>query len=341
MAITIGINGFGRIGRAVTRMLLAPGAPPDVRLGAINDLTATDALAHLLQFDSVHGTFGQEVSVTADGKAMRVGDTEIPTFAERDPKKLPWKELGVDVVLECTGVFRTRELASQHLEAGASKVVVSAPCKGADGTFCVGINEEGYDAAAHTIISNASCTTNCLAPMAKVLNDRFGIVKGHVVTVHSYTNDQRILDLPHSKDWRRARAAAENIIPTSTGAAKAIGLVLPELDGKLVGSAVRVPTPNVSLTILTANVGRDTTADEVNDAFRAAAEGELSGILGLEPRPLVSSDFVGNANSATLDTALTSVVGGDQVQITAWYDNEWGFSARMVDLVRLVSKAAS
>ncbi len=334
MPIKIGINGFGRIGRAVARMLLQDG---DIELAAINDLTDAAALAHLLQFDSVHRTFSKTVT-TVDDRIIDVDGVRIPTFAERDPENLPWGELGVDVVLECTGVFRTRELAAKHLKAGAKKVIVSAPCKGADGTFCVGINEDAYDPEAHTIISNASCTTNCLAPMAKVLDDLAGIQKGHVVTVHSYTNDQRILDLPHKKDYRRARAAAENIIPTSTGAATAIGLVLPNLAGKLVGSAIRVPTPNVSLTILTAHVGRDVSVEEVNQAFeQAAASGPMASTLGVEARPMVSTDYIGNANSATLDLALTTVSGGDQVQVTAWYDNEWGFSARMVDLVRTVS----
>ncbi len=337
MPIKIGINGFGRIGRAVARMLLEDGNTGDVQLAAINDLTDPASLAHLLQFDTVHRTFARKVSATET--AIVVDGVAIPTSAERDPAKLPWKALGVDVVLECTGIFAKRELAAKHLEAGAKKVIVSAPCKGADGTFCIGINDDTYDAKLHTIVSNASCTTNCLAPVAKVLDDAFGIVKGHVVTVHSYTNDQRILDLPH-KDFRRARAAAENIIPTSTGAASAIGLVLPKLAGKLVGSAVRVPTPNVSLTILTAHVSRATTVEEVNAAFEAAAGGPLGHILSVEPRPLVSSDFIGNPHSATLDAELTTVAGGDQVQVTAWYDNEWGFSTRMIDLVRTVSGVA-
>ncbi|MBK6578495.1 MAG: type I glyceraldehyde-3-phosphate dehydrogenase [Sandaracinaceae bacterium] len=339
MPIKIGINGFGRIGRAVARMLLDDGNTGDVQLAAINDLTDPPSLAHLLQFDTVHRTYGHKV--TSSDKAIIVDGQAIPTFSLRDPAQLPWKDLGVDVVLECTGIFNTRELAAKHLEAGAKKVIVSAPCKGADGTFCVGINDDAYDAKLHTIISNASCTTNCLAPMAKVVDDAFGILKGHVVTVHSYTNDQRILDLPHKKDYRRARAAAENIIPTSTGAASAIGLVLPKLAGKLVGSAVRVPTPNVSLTILTAHVSRATTVEEVNAAFDAAVAGPLGRILSIEPRPLVSSDFIGNPYSATLDVELTTVAGGDQVQVTAWYDNEWGFSTRMIDLVRTVSGTAN
>jgi glyceraldehyde 3-phosphate dehydrogenase len=338
MPIKIGINGFGRIGRAVARLLLADGNNGDVQLAAINDLTDPHSLAHLLQFDSVHRTFARTVGATDD--AITVDGQAIPTLAVRDPEQLPWKALGVDVVLECTGVFNNREAAAKHLTAGAKKVVVSAPCKGADGTFCIGINDDTLDPELHQIISNASCTTNCLAPMAKVLDETFGIIKGHVVTVHSYTNDQRILDLPHKKDYRRARAAAENIIPTSTGAASAIGLVLPNLSGKLVGSAVRVPTPNVSLTILTAHVAKATTAEDVNEAFKAAASGPLGRILSVEPRPLVSSDFIGNPASATLDLALTSVAGGDQVQVTAWYDNEWGFSTRMIDLIRAVSGGA-
>ena len=338
MPTKIAINGFGRIGRAVTRMLLR-GDAPEVELVAINDLTDATMLAHLLQFDSVHRTFSQTVRAAADGKAIEVGDRRIPIFAERDPAKLPWADLGVEVVLECTGAFRTKELASKHLEAGAKKVIVSAPCKGADGTFCVGINESAYDPANHTVISNASCTTNCLAPMAKVLDDAFGIEVGHVVTVHSYTNDQRILDLPHRKDARRARAAAENIIPTSTGAARAIGLVLPHLEGKLVGMAVRVPTPNVSLTILTADLRDSASVEAVNAAFDAAAQGPLGAVLAVEPRPLVSSDYIGNPYSAIFDRELTSLAGDKQVQITAWYDNEWGFSARMVDLVQMVSES--
>lgn len=334
MGTKIAINGFGRIGRCVARVLFdSPNS--DVELVAINDLTDADTLAHLLQFDSVHGRYKH--SVRAVDGALQIGDKRVPIMAERDPSKLPWKELGVDIVLECTGLFRTKDKASQHIAAGASRVIISAP-GGADidGTFCVGINTDLYDPAAHTIISNASCTTNCLSPMAKVLHETFGIIKGHMVTVHSYTNDQRLLDLPHS-DLRRARAAAANMIPSSTGAAKAIGLVLPDLLGKLDGTAIRVPTVDVSLTCLTAHVSKTTSREEVNAALKAAAEGPLKGILQFEERPLVSSDFIGDPHSASIDAAQTQVVGGDLVEVQAWYDNEWGFSNRMIDLVNLVA----
>jgi glyceraldehyde 3-phosphate dehydrogenase len=295
-------------------------------------------LAHLLQWDSVHGQFSQPV--TAEKGAIRIGDRRIPVSAERDPSKLNWKELGAEVVLECTGFFRTKEAASAHLKAGAERVIISAPGKGEiDGTFVVGINSDKFNPKTDRVISCASCTTNCLAPLVKVLNDSFGIVKGHMVTVHSYTNDQGLLDQPHS-DKRRARAAAISMIPTSTGAATAIGLVLPELKGKLDGTAIRVPTPNVSLTCLTAQVGRKTDRDEVNRALKAAAEGPLRGIFYFEERPLVSQDFMGNPHSSICDAAQTQVVGGDLVEVQSWYDNEWGFSNRMVDLVRIVSSAS-
>ncbi|MEM7435706.1 MAG: type I glyceraldehyde-3-phosphate dehydrogenase [Myxococcota bacterium] len=334
MATKIGINGFGRIGRCVARVV-AEQAQGDIEIVGINDLTSAEMLAHLLQWDSVHGEFSHPVKA-ADG-AIWIGDHRIPITSERDPAKLPWKELGAEVVLECTGLFRTQEKASAHLESGASRVIISAPASGpVDGTFCVGINSDQFNADTDRIVSCASCTTNCLAPLAKVLNDSFGIEKGHMVTVHSYTNDQRILDLPHS-DMRRARAAALSMIPTSTGAAKAIGLVLPELKGKLDGTAIRVPTPNVSLTCLTAQVGKQTDRDAVNAAFKQAAEGPLRGILKYEERPLVSTDFIGNSHSSILDVAQTQVVGGDLVEVQSWYDNEWGFSNRMVDLVRIIS----
>jgi glyceraldehyde 3-phosphate dehydrogenase len=294
-------------------------------------------LAHLLEWDSVHGHFSHPVKAEAD--AIWIGDRRIPVSAERDPAKLKWKELGAEVVLECTGLFRTREKAAAHLAAGAERVIISAPGKGEiDGTFVVGINSDKFDPAKDHVISCASCTTNCLAPLVKVLNDSFGIVKGHMVTVHSYTNDQGLLDQPHS-DKRRARAAAVSMIPTSTGAATAIGLVLPELKGKLDGTAIRVPTPNVSLTCLTAQVGRNTDREEVNRALKAAAEGPLKGIFYFEERPLVSQDFMGNPHSSICDAAQTQVVGGDLVEVQSWYDNEWGFSNRMVDLVRIVSSA--
>ncbi|MFT5356809.1 MAG: glyceraldehyde 3-phosphate dehydrogenase [Polyangiales bacterium] len=337
MATKIGINGFGRIGRCVARAILGGTAKnaADFEIVGINDLTDDATLAHLLQFDSVHRTFEQEVSVEAG--ALIVGGTRIKTSAERDPKKLNWKELGAEIVLECTGAFRTREAAAQHIEAGAKKVIISAPGRGEiDATFCVGINTGDYDAAKHNVVSNASCTTNCLAPVAKVLHENFGILKGHMLTVHSYTNDQRILDLPHS-DLRRARAAALSMIPTTTGAATAIGLVIPELIGKLAGGSLRVPTPNVSMVCLTAHVSKQTTAEEVNAALSAAAEGPLKGILGFETRPLVSTDYIGNPHSSIVDADQTMVVGGDLVEVQAWYDNEWGFSQRMIDLAGILA----
>jgi glyceraldehyde 3-phosphate dehydrogenase len=335
MATKIGINGFGRIGRCVARIAAARG---DVEIVGINDLTSAEMLAHLLEWDSVHRHFDRPVR--AEEGAIWIGDLRIPVSAERDPSKLKWKELGAEIVLECTGLFRTKEKASAHLAAGAKRVIISAPGKGdIDGTFVVGINTDRFDPAKHEVISCASCTTNCLAPLAKVLNDTFGIVKGHMVTVHAYTNDQGLLDQPHS-DMRRARAAAMSMIPTSTGAATAIGLVLPELKGKLDGTAIRVPTPNVSLTCLTAQVAKSTDRDAVNAALKAAAEGPLKGILQFEEKPLVSVDFMGNPHSSICDAAQTQVVGGDLVEVQSWYDNEWGFSNRMLDLVRIVSSAS-
>jgi glyceraldehyde 3-phosphate dehydrogenase len=334
MATKIAINGFGRIGRCIAR-ILATRDSSDLELVGINDLTDAKTLAHLLQFDSVHGAFAKDV-LAVDG-ALMIGGKRIPILAERDPAKLPWKALGAEIVLECTGLFTSKEKASLHLTAGATRVIISAP-GGADvdATFCVGINVNGYDKAKHFVVSNASCTTNCLAPVAKVLNERFGIVKGHMLTVHSYTSDQNLQDAPH-KDLRRARAAAMSMIPTSTGAAKAIGLVLPELKGKLDGTAIRVPTPNVSIVCLTAQVAKSTTRDEVNQVLRAAAEGDLKGILGFEQRPLVSTDFIGNPLSSIVDADQTQVVGGDLVEVQSWYDNEWGFSNRMVDLARVMA----
>jgi glyceraldehyde 3-phosphate dehydrogenase len=343
MTTRIAINGFGRIGRCVARVLLAS-KQRELELVAINDLTSPDVLAHLLSFDTVHGRFGEDQGIAAREGAIAVGDRVIPVYAEKDPSKLPWKQLQVDVVLECTGLFRDRKSASEHLKAGAKRVIISAPAESKpgeqdiDGTFCVGINTDQFDPQKHYIVSNASCTTNCLAPMAKVLDEQFGIQKGHMVTVHSYTNDQRLLDLPH-KDLRRARAAAESMIPSSTGAAKAIGLVLPNLKGKLDGTAIRVPTPNVSLTCLTALVRTPTTKEQVNQALRDAAEGPLRGVLAFEPRPLVSSDFMSDAHSCTIDAQQTQVVGGDLVEVHGWYDNEWGFSNRMVDLAKMMGSA--
>jgi glyceraldehyde 3-phosphate dehydrogenase len=332
MATKIGINGFGRIGRCVAR--IAAGQK-DIEIVAINDLTSAQMLAHLLEWDSVHGHFNHPVK--AEDGAIWIGDQRIPVSAERDPSKLDWGAVGAEVILECTGLFRSKDKVQPHLDAGAKRVIISAPAKGeVDATFVVGINSDQFDPSKHQVVSCASCTTNCLAPLAKVLNDSFGILKGHMVTVHSYTNDQRILDLPHS-DMRRARAAALSMIPTSTGAATAIGLVLPELKGKLDGTAIRVPTPNVSLTCLTAQLGVSTDRDAVNAALKAAAEGQLKGILQFEEQPLVSIDFMGNPHSSICDAAQTQVVGGDLVEVQGWYDNEWGFSHRMLDLVRVIS----
>ena len=335
MALKVAINGFGRIGRCVTRILFQ--SAEDIELVAINDLTDAKTLAHLLEFDSVHRTFDRKVS--AQEGALLIGDKKVKQFAEKDPAKLPWKELGVDIVLECTGIFRGRAGgATKHLDAGAKRVIISSPGENdIDATFVVGVNTSTYDAGKHFIVSNASCTTNCLAPITKVLHDHATILKGHMVTVHSYTNDQNLLDLPH-KDLRRARAAGLSMIPSTTGAAKAIGLVLPELQGKLDGTSIRVPTPDVSLTCLTAQVSKSTTREAVNAALEAAANGAMKGILGFETRPLVSMDYVGDTRSSIVDAAQTSVVGGDLVEIQSWYDNEWGFSSRMVDLVRVLSK---
>ncbi|HEY8427759.1 MAG TPA: type I glyceraldehyde-3-phosphate dehydrogenase [Sandaracinaceae bacterium] len=335
MGTKIAINGFGRIGRCIARILFTSGQT-DLELVGINDLTTNATLAHLLKYDSIHRTFGPEVR--SDDESITIGGKRVPCFAMKDPAELPWKDLGVDIVLECTGIFRGRAGAEKHIKAGAKRVIISAPGeKDIDGTFCVGINSDALDPAKHKIISNASCTTNCLAPLAKVLHESFGIQKGYMVTVHSYTNDQRILDLPH-KDLRRARAAAMSIIPTTTGAAKAIGLVLPELKGKLDGTSIRVPTPDVSLVCLTANVGKKTSVEEVNAAMKSAAEGNLKGILKYEEAPLVSSDYIGDTHSSVFDAPSTAVVDGDLVQVQAWYDNEWGFSARMVDLARLLAR---
>jgi glyceraldehyde 3-phosphate dehydrogenase len=348
MVTKIAINGFGRIGRCITRALFEAGASEvgqgakqpsalgDVELVGINDLTSAEALAHLLAFDSVHGRFSKTVETKEN--ALVIDGKRIPVFAEKDPAKLPWKETGASIVIESTGLFTNREGAKKHIDAGAQRVIISAPGgSDIDGTFCVGINLDTYDKAKHFIVSNASCTTNCLAPVAKVIHESFGLLKGHMVTVHSYTNDQRTLDLPH-KDLRRARAAALNMIPTSTGAAKAIGLVLPALKGKLDGTSIRVPTPNVSIVCLTAQVGKKTTRDEVNAALKAAAGSSLKGVLQYEERPLVSSDFIGNPFSSIVDAAQTQVIGDDLVEVQAWYDNEWGFSNRMLDLVRFMSK---
>lgn len=335
MATKIGINGFGRIGRCVARAILA-NPKSELEIVGINDLTDDETLAHLLAFDSVHRRFSQPVKAVQGG--LQVGDKTIATTSERDPKKLPWKDLGAEIILECTGIFRGKSTAIAHVEAGAKRVIISAPGKDdVDATFCVGINTDGYDPAKHVVVSNASCTTNCLAPVAKVLHEKLGIVKGNMLTVHSYTNDQRILDLPH-EDLRRARAAALSMIPTSTGAAKAIGLVIPELKGKLDGTSIRVPTPTVSIVCLSAVVSRNTTKDEINGFLREAANGPLKGILAVEDRELVSSDFIGDPHSSIVDAAQTSVIGGDLIEVQSWYDNEWGFSERMVDLATLMGR---
>jgi len=330
MAVRVGINGFGRIGRNVLRAVTAM-QRTDIEIVAVNDLTDVATLAHLLKYDSVHGRFAGTVETAADG--IVVNGTRITVLAERDPAKLPWSAHGVDFVLESTGHFTDREKAAKHLEGGAKKVVISAPAKGEDITIVYGVNHTKYDAATHHVISNASCTTNCLVPMVKVILDNFGFVSGFMTTVHSYTNDQSILDLPH-KDLRRARAAAVSIIPTSTGAAKATALVLPELKGKIDGVALRVPTPDVSSVTLSCNVEKATTVAEVNAAFKAAATtGALQGVFGYSEEPLVSMDYVGNMHSSTIDALSTNVVGGTLVNVMSWYDNEMGYSARCVDLL--------
>jgi glyceraldehyde 3-phosphate dehydrogenase len=326
MSVKVGINGFGRIGRNVFRAALNNS---NVEIVAINDLTDANMLAHLLKYDTVHGTLAEDVTV--DGEYLVVGGHKVKVLAERDPAQLGWGGLGVDVVVESTGRFTKREDAAKHLEAGAKKVIISAPASNEDITIVMGVNEDQYDANNHHVISNASCTTNCLAPFAKVLNDTFGIKRGMMTTIHSYTNDQQILDLPH-KDYRRARAAAENMIPTSTGAAKAVALVLPELKGKLNGMAIRVPTPNVSVVDLVAELERDVTADEVNSALKAAAEGPLKGILAYSDLPLVSTDYNGAPVSSTIDALSTMILEGNMVKVLSWYDNEVGYSNRVVDL---------
>jgi glyceraldehyde 3-phosphate dehydrogenase len=332
MAIRVGINGFGRIGRQVLRAAKLQGVA-DLDFVAVNDLTDTKTLAHLFKYDSVHRTFQGDVEA-GEGSITIDGD-EVKIFAEKDPAKLPWADLGVDIVLESTGRFTDADKAGAHIQAGAKKVIISAPAKGEDLTIVMGVNSDKYDAATHHIISNASCTTNCLVPMVKVVKDAFGFRHGTMVTIHSYTNDQSILDLPH-KDLRRARAAAMSIIPTSTGAAKATALVMPELKGKIDGIAIRVPTPDVSLTELTVEVERAVTIDEVNGAFRAASEGALQGIVAYATEPLVSSDYIGNPYSCILDSLNTNVVDGTMVKVSGWYDNEWGYSSRCVDLLRFV-----
>ncbi|MEV6958437.1 type I glyceraldehyde-3-phosphate dehydrogenase [Streptomyces sp. NPDC051207] len=331
MTIRVGINGFGRIGRNYFRALLEQGA--DIEIVAVNDLGDTATTAHLLKYDTILGRLKQEVTHTED--TITVGGRTIKVLAERDPADIPWGELGVDIVIESTGIFTKRDDAAKHLAGGAKKVLISAPAKDEDVTVVMGVNHETYDPANHHVISNASCTTNCVAPMAKVLDESFGIVKGLMTTVHAYTNDQRILDFPH-KDLRRARAAAENIIPTTTGAAKATALVLPQLKGKLDGMSMRVPVPTGSVTDLVVELGREVTKEEVNAAFQKAAEGELKGILEYTEDPIVSSDIVNAPASCTFDSSLTMVQEGTNVKVIGWYDNEWGYSNRLVDLTVFV-----
>ena len=332
MAVRVAINGFGRIGRLVLRAIVES-RRNDVQVVGINDLGSAEMNAHLLKYDSVHGILDADVSATAD--TMTVGGNEIKVTAERDPANLPWGDLGVDVAFECTGLFVDRDSAAKHLAAGAGKVLISAPGKNADNTIVYGVNHETLTAD-HKVVSNASCTTNCLAPVADVLNKLVGIEKGFMTTVHAYTGDQPVLDTLH-KDPRRARAAAQSMIPTSTGAAKAVGLVLPELNGKLDGTSVRVPTPNVSMIDLTFVAGRDTTVEEINAAVKEAAEGRLAGVLGYNEAPLVSIDFNHNPASSSFDATQTQVMGGNFVRVLSWYDNEWGFSNRMPDTAKVMA----
>jgi len=333
MAIKVGINGFGRIGRNIMRAALGN---KEFDFVAVNDITSAETLAHLLKYDSILGNL--DAKIEAKAGAISVNGDEFKVLSVKDPAELPWKALGVDIVFESTGKFTKRDDTTKHLAAGAKKVVVTAPAKGPDVSLVMGVNDGIYDAAKHHIISNASCTTNCLAPVAKVLQDHFGIVKGWMTTIHSYTNDQNLLDLPH-KDIRRARAAALSMIPTTTGAASALGEVIPSLKGKLDGFAMRVPTPNVSVVDLVVLLQKKTTAEEVNAAFKAAADGAMKGILEYVTEPLVSIDFRGNPHSSMLDSAYTKVMDGDFVKVLSWYDNEWGYSCRCIDLARLIAKA--
>ncbi|SES17919.1 type I glyceraldehyde-3-phosphate dehydrogenase [Psychrobacillus sp. OK032] len=331
MTVKLAINGFGRIGRKVFREALEKS---EIEVVAINDLTDAAMLAHLLKYDSVHGILNAEVS--SEGDYLVVNGKKIRVLAEKDPAALPWKELEIDIVIESTGIFSTKEKAGKHIEAGAKKVILSAPAKDDMPTFVLGVNADKYDPATDHIVSNASCTTNCLSPLAKVLSDKFGIKRGMMTTVHSYTNDQRILDLPHS-DYRRARAAAESMIPTTTGAASAVAKVLPELKGKLDGMAIRVPTPNVSLVDFVAELDKEVTVEEINAALRQASENELKGILAFNELPLVSIDYNGNTASSTVDGLSTMVLGDNMVKVLSWYDNESGYSARCIDLALLMA----
>jgi glyceraldehyde 3-phosphate dehydrogenase len=330
MAVNVGINGFGRIGRNILRASLGN---EDIDFVAVNDLTSAATLAHLLKYDSILGNLEEDVATTSEG--ISVGRKEFKVLSVKDPAQLPWKDLGVEVVFESTGLFTNRDGASKHLTAGAKKVIITAPAKGPDITLVLGVNEDKYDASKHHILSNASCTTNCLAPLAKVIHQCFGIRKGWMTTVHSYTNDQNLLDLPH-KDLRRARAAAINMVPTTTGAALAVGEVLPDLKGRLDGFAMRVPTPNVSVVDLNVLVDKKTTGDQVNAAFKEAASGPLKGILAVSEAELVSIDFRGNPNSSIIDAPYTKVMDNDFVKVLSWYDNEWGYSCRCVDLLTKV-----
>jgi glyceraldehyde 3-phosphate dehydrogenase len=332
MAIKVGINGFGRIGRNIMRAAMGD---TNLDIVAVNDLTSAATLAHLLKYDSILGNLNADISATSD--RIKINKDEFQVLSVKDPAQLPWKDLGVDVVFESTGLFTDRDSAAKHVAAGAKKVVITAPAKKPDITMVLGVNDDKYDPATHTIISNASCTTNCLAPIAKVLHEKFVIKKGWMTTVHSYTNDQNLLDLPH-KDLRRARAAALSIIPTTTGAALAVGEVLPELKGKLDGIAMRVPTPNVSVVDLAAILDKKTNREEVNAAFKEASQGSLKGILQYVEEPLVSVDFRGNDHSSILDAPYTSVMDGDFVKVLSWYDNEWGYSSRCVDLLSFLAK---
>jgi len=334
MAVKVGINGFGRVGRQVLKAILQY-HPDTLEVVAVNDLADARTNAHLFKYDSNYGVFPGTVEVQGD--QMFVDGRVIRVFAERDPKKIPWREVGAEIVVESTGVFEDATLAAGHLEAGAKKVIITAPAKNEDITVVLGVNEDQYDPASHRIVSNASCTTNCLAPVVKVLHRAFGIRRGLMTTVHAYTNDQRILDLVH-RDLRRARAAALNIVPTTTGAARAIGLVIPELKGRLHGFAMRVPTPTVSVIDLTCDLERPVTVEEVNAAFKRAAEGEFKGILAYTEEPLVSMDFKGHPASAIVDGLLTMVMDGDMVKVTAWYDNEWGYACRVADLANYMVK---
>lgn len=335
MSVRIAINGFGRIGRVVMRHLYQTGLNQELKIVAINDLTDAPTLAHLLKYDSVHRTFAAKVE--HDDTSLTVNGDHIKISAVKDPASLPWKDARIDVVLECTGVFTSREKAALHLKAGARKVLISAPSKDADVTVAYGINHEMYDPKKHDVVSCASCTTNCLAPVAKVLVDSFGVLYGSMTTIHSYTNDQNVLDLPH-RDLRRARAAALSMIPTTTGAAKAIGLVIPELAGKADGFAVRVPTPNVSLVDFVSQLAKDATAEEINSALKSASEKQLKGILGYSEEPLVSTDYIGATFSGIVDAPSTMVIGKRLAKVVAWYDNEAGFSARMCDVAAMLAK---